>query len=369
MKWSTEAKVGAFTLAGLITLAVVIVQLTGLVLFGKPGYEIQGVFSEVRGLTQGNSVRYAGVEVGRVEEVRANPHSVDVRMRIYKDTRIPFDSDFSVESDGIIGEKFVSIVPGKSAGILAPGDTVYGSPPGGIDEVLRETKKLLTATQETMETVNKVLGDPSTQDSIRATIANAETISEQMLLLSSSVQKLTEQMQGILYRLDGDGKTTADIRSIAENMRVTSENTRHLSDKVRTLVSRPLFIPGEAELLYNATKGRASFNTNWDFGSNTSFTRIGAEDISDGTSLNFQYGRSNGPWTGRFGVIRGKPGVGVDYTRNKWKITADVYDLHDLQYRVRARWQAMPEWYLVGQTIQPLDSEHGGNYFGINHTF
>ena len=43
MKWSTEAKVGAFTLAGLIATAIVLAQLSNFVFFGKKGYDVYGI--------------------------------------------------------------------------------------------------------------------------------------------------------------------------------------------------------------------------------------------------------------------------------------------------------------------------------------
>ena len=52
MKWSTEAKVGAFTLAGLIATAIVLAQLSNFVFFGKKGYDVYGIFPEVNGLAQ-----------------------------------------------------------------------------------------------------------------------------------------------------------------------------------------------------------------------------------------------------------------------------------------------------------------------------
>ena len=49
-KWSAEAKVGIFTLLGIILFAVLIVQLSHSVLFGKSGFYITGYFNEAEGL-------------------------------------------------------------------------------------------------------------------------------------------------------------------------------------------------------------------------------------------------------------------------------------------------------------------------------
>ena len=38
MKWSTEAKVGAFALAGILLFAGILIELSSLVIFGKSGF-------------------------------------------------------------------------------------------------------------------------------------------------------------------------------------------------------------------------------------------------------------------------------------------------------------------------------------------
>ncbi len=61
MKWSTEAKVGVFSLLGIILFAVIIVQLSSLVIFGQNGFHVTGYFQEAEGIEPGNPVHYAGV--------------------------------------------------------------------------------------------------------------------------------------------------------------------------------------------------------------------------------------------------------------------------------------------------------------------
>mgnify|MGYP000682469698 CR=1 FL=1 len=50
MKWSTEAKVGAFALAGILLFAGILIELSSLVIFGKSGFHVTGYFKEAEGI-------------------------------------------------------------------------------------------------------------------------------------------------------------------------------------------------------------------------------------------------------------------------------------------------------------------------------
>ena len=69
MKWSTEAKVGAFALAGILLFAGILIELSSLVIFGKSGFHVTGYFKEADGIEPGNPIHYAGVEVGMVDGI------------------------------------------------------------------------------------------------------------------------------------------------------------------------------------------------------------------------------------------------------------------------------------------------------------
>ena len=68
MRLNSEAKVGAVTLAAIVLLAGMLFGLSRFSL-GDKGYPVYAMFHDVNGLTQGNLVRFAGVEVGQVETV------------------------------------------------------------------------------------------------------------------------------------------------------------------------------------------------------------------------------------------------------------------------------------------------------------
>ena len=124
MKWSVEAKVGLVTLVGVLVFTYVIIMLAHAEIFGKPGYTIHTEFADGNGLQAGNSVRYVGVHVGKVEKVTPSKNGVDVQLKIDKGTEIPVDSKVAITTDGLLGEKLVNITPGKDENyLLKDGDS------------------------------------------------------------------------------------------------------------------------------------------------------------------------------------------------------------------------------------------------------
>ena len=120
---SVEAKVGAFTLAGLALLAAVIFMLSGFKLGGDKGYTLYAGFKQVVGVEPQSLVRLSGVPVGKVTSIENDGRGVTVGMKINDGVQIPKGSKVGIGSSGVMGDKFINITPGDSAdGYLDEGD-------------------------------------------------------------------------------------------------------------------------------------------------------------------------------------------------------------------------------------------------------
>lgn len=93
--------------------------------FGQ-SYTLSARFSQVEGLLQGANVRVNGVDVGQVQSMTLSPttYVVLVTFDLKKDIKIPDDSAAKIVSDGLLGGKSLSIVPGDSETFLNPGDEI-----------------------------------------------------------------------------------------------------------------------------------------------------------------------------------------------------------------------------------------------------
>ena len=90
------------------------------------GYDINARFLKVGGLNVGSDVRINGIKVGTVIAQNQDPqdYEADVKLSISSNIQLPKDSVVSIVSDGLVGNKFIKIEPGKSKEFLQNGDTV-----------------------------------------------------------------------------------------------------------------------------------------------------------------------------------------------------------------------------------------------------
>ncbi|MCW8087154.1 outer membrane lipid asymmetry maintenance protein MlaD [Sabulicella glaciei] len=118
-------------LAGFLVLAVAGGFLLYAVLHGgrapqASGVELTAEFDRVDGLASGADVRIAGVRVGSITGLRINPETfmAEVTFRVGSDIRLPTDSSAEITSEGLLGGKYISIVPGGSERLLAAGGRI-----------------------------------------------------------------------------------------------------------------------------------------------------------------------------------------------------------------------------------------------------
>jgi phospholipid/cholesterol/gamma-HCH transport system substrate-binding protein len=133
-----EIAVGIFVLIGFIALGYLSFKLGKIDLFSTRYYVLYAEFDKVGGIKKGSVVEIAGVAVGSVEKVTINEkyHAV-VEMRISTSLRIPEDSIASVRTKGLIGEKYIQIIPGGSDQYLAQGGKIRETESAiDIEEVL-----------------------------------------------------------------------------------------------------------------------------------------------------------------------------------------------------------------------------------------
>lgn len=90
------------------------------------GYELIARFDRVDGLDRGSDVRISGIKVGSVLDQILDPETfrAEVRFTMRDDVELPLDSSAAVVSDGLLGGKYLQIVPGGDIDYLAPGDEV-----------------------------------------------------------------------------------------------------------------------------------------------------------------------------------------------------------------------------------------------------
>lgn len=98
----------------------------GRVMGGGEGLQLSARFERIDGLSNGADVRIAGVRVGSVTDTRIDPQTfgAELTMRVDGGLRLPDDTSAEVTSEGLLGGRYVSLVPGGSDRVLADGGRI-----------------------------------------------------------------------------------------------------------------------------------------------------------------------------------------------------------------------------------------------------
>ena len=170
-------------------------------------FRVSGVFKDVAGLQAGNNVRFSGINVGTVENIRiVSDTSVRVEILIDENTRkfIKKDAVASIGSEGLMGNKILIISPGTGGKMeIENNDTIQTVQPINMDDVLI---------------------------SLKTTIDNTSLVTSDLSKITSSVQS----GKGAIGRLLMDRSYAQNFDSTFVNLKEGSAGFKILMDKAKS---------------------------------------------------------------------------------------------------------------------------------------
>ena len=210
-RWSLEIKVGAFVVSGLALLIFFIFAIGDLSTAFQPGYRLRVLFDSANGITDGSPVQYAGVEVGKVQTVqivypkdRSTP-KVELAVRLPTRVAVRADDEASISTFGLLGEKYLEIMPGPGQGpYLEPNGELVGKPPVSTERIIERSNEVLDEFKQTLQGLNSLVGDPEARIYLKEALQEArdatrhwKALGERLNVAMSNV----EAGQGSLGRL------------------------------------------------------------------------------------------------------------------------------------------------------------------------
>jgi len=273
--------------------------------------------------------------------------------------------------------------------------------------------------KEAVSSLNQILGDKNTQNSLKEIIGNLDQLTGALSklaadnqdrlnetvinlnLISKSMLSMAERFDAMTASLDNKGQTAAEIKELIANLTSTSRSLDKMAAAMETVVADPKTAQDlkaiigntkEVSEKANAIVGKTSLKTSvslemlYDFkdhkynsgaflkagdASAKTFGIIGVSGIGDSNRFNLQYGRNTARWTERMGIIDGKIGLGADTGWGKdFKVSLDIYDPNDVKYKMRLKYSIKPDLAVIGQTDRNKSRPSlWHNYFGLQRTF
>ena len=187
MAITTETRVGIFFIVGLIILGTMLEVGEKWNPFEKK-VQHKTYLPSVTGLKVGDPVRLAGVNVGRITEVKVRDADVELIFEVEPGTKIRKDAVASLRLTNLLGGQFLSIsfgTPGSA--LLEPGGIVVGKDSANIDVIVdnvsdltKDAKVLIRSLTEnqnvTFGKINAILDD--NRSNLRDSVANFRSITE-----------------------------------------------------------------------------------------------------------------------------------------------------------------------------------------------
>jgi phospholipid/cholesterol/gamma-HCH transport system substrate-binding protein len=253
-------KVGIFATICLVILAILVWKIEDLNPFKAKGERHDAVFNSVAGLDDKAAVRVAGVRVGRVDGVGLDGQKARVTLLLEgKPLALTQGTYARIASLGLLGEKYVELVPGPpGAPPLPKGAVLQGETPPSFDEAMAKLNKIGDSIQQMTGSLsgsdiggslNRLTGSlQATSEEIRlmvmenraalrSTLGNANAASA---TLARELPRLADQMSRTLGQIEGllaDNRANvtggvANIREVTGKLETSVDNLNKISDKI-----------------------------------------------------------------------------------------------------------------------------------------
>lgn len=92
--------------------------------FGRNTYSLRAAFDDVTGLLPNDTVKVAGVPVGKVTAIRVDKGRAVVELRVRKETRLPSDTSATIRWRNLLGQRYLYLEPGEASTVLEDGDRI-----------------------------------------------------------------------------------------------------------------------------------------------------------------------------------------------------------------------------------------------------
>lgn len=244
---SSNWKLGMFVILGLI-IFVITIYFVGKQqnLFGDTFY-LNSQFKTVSGLKVGNNVRFSGINVGTVSEIELKSDStVVVRFLIEKDVQkfIKKDALASIGSDGLMGDKVLTVSPGTSSNeIVKDNDFIKSESAVEMEDLMKSVKITLDnagiITKELAQfsysmnngkgTLSKLMKDEEFAKSLQNTLANVEVSTKEFSKFTTSMNN----GKGVLSKLVNDERLGLKLDSTMVNLETGSKGLTELTEAAK----------------------------------------------------------------------------------------------------------------------------------------
>jgi len=254
-------KVGLFATLCLVILAVLIWKVEDINPFQKQGKHIGAVFPTVAGLDDKAAVRMAGVRIGRVDGIglAADGRSAQLRLLLEKPVPLTQGASARIANLGLLGDKYVEIVPGPPTAPPLPDNAVLrGTSPVSFDDAMAKLDNIGSSIEKVTGSfgggnlggnVNTLVDDlrltsaeiralvAENRANVAATVRNFDsltaTLARELPRISADTQRALDQVAGVIAENRGDvSASMSNIRELTSHLQTSVDNLNKITGEI-----------------------------------------------------------------------------------------------------------------------------------------
>ena len=215
----TEIKAGMMIVISAVILLILVFYVGGFNVL-EDRYPVRVRFNFTGGLDKSAPVRFAGVKVGEVKDIRLlskekEDANIEILLSINPKVELRKDSHAFINTLGFMGEKYVELTPGTiESPIIKPGDMIIGTDPIQMDELLKKGQKIADELEKAIGSLQKFLDDAddlvvSNREDVRQIVINLKETSEHAKEFAKTIE---ENPWKIIWK-SKEKKTTDDAEN------------------------------------------------------------------------------------------------------------------------------------------------------------
>lgn len=238
-RFTTELKVGLLTLIAGAATVWGILRTDDRPAGALQGYDLVAYFPSAEGIYPSTQVRVAGVAVGAVRSISIKEGKAKVELEMSGEMQLPTDSTAELRSEGVLGDKYVRITPGKGDVLLDDGDEIGTAAAGdGLEALQAEATIIAANVRVVTEQLRKLVEDPALRGQLASTVANLDA-------LSGSLLSITEANR-------------AEIEIVAKNLIELSATLKDVANRVAVSMDKEMVAIRDATRKLDQTLGHVN---------------------------------------------------------------------------------------------------------------
>jgi phospholipid/cholesterol/gamma-HCH transport system substrate-binding protein len=235
-----EIRAGIFILGSFSILVVLLFAVSDLQGVFKKSKEIKVLFSASEGLEKNASVRYSGIRIGRVSDMRVVPKlggKVELTLSVYEETVIKDDVKVSIKTTGLVGKKYVSLEGGSpDAKPLKAGAVLNGQESLTMEDLTKMGLEVAGKLKHIAGNLDRLLGDPALSKSIKGTVLNIQEVTENMKGAVLNAQEVSENLKVMTSSKEEVAQSLKNLPELLKKLDASIANLKEITDKTDKLV-------------------------------------------------------------------------------------------------------------------------------------